>query len=431
MRGKPSSPRSELNPEKLLFHQPLALAAEAIRSGKIVAVKGLGGFHLMVAAHDEVAVRRLRERKHREEKPFALMFPSIEAIKRVCEVSPFEERLLHSPEAPIVILRRLRPSSQEMPSAGLAVCAPSLAPNNPNLGVMLPYTPLHHLLLSLLGFPVVATSGNLSDEPICTDERDALARLGGIANLFLVHNRPIVRHVDDSIVRMMAGRELVLRRARGYAPLPVQLPGRWGHSQGSRAGHETSATETSNSSFPLTPALSPRERENPRQLPLQSEGHQTIENRPPSLPLPKGEGRGEGEGDNLQAASPASSDSEGAGNVPRGEGRGRSVLAVGAHLKNTIALSVGPQVFVSQHIGNLETDQSYEAFRRVIADFKRLYETGSFGRRRRCSPRLPLDEIRARPRSLVPHRPSTLNPQPSTNLSPAPRRPCSLVHGGE
>jgi hydrogenase maturation protein HypF len=186
-----------------------------------------------------------------------------------------------------------------------------LAPNNPNLGVMLPYTPLHHLLLSLLGFPVVATSGNLSDEPICTDERDALARLGGIADLFLVHNRPIVRHVDDSIVRMMAGRELVLRRARGYAPLPVRLPG----------------------------------------------------------------GPGEGEGDDLQAASPASPDSEGAGKVPRGEGRGKSVLAVGAHLKNTIALSVGPQAFVSQHIGDLETDQSYEAFCRVIADFGKLYET--------------------------------------------------------
>ena len=89
---------------------------------------------------------------------------------------------------------------------------------------MLPYTPLHHLLLSALGFPVVATSGNLSDEPICTDEHEALERLGGIADLFLVHNRPIVRHVDDSIVRVMMGRELVLRRARGYAPLPVQLP---------------------------------------------------------------------------------------------------------------------------------------------------------------------------------------------------------------
>ena len=99
----------------------------------------------------------------------------------------------------------------------------SVAPGNPYLGVMLPYTPLHHLLLAELGFPVVATSGNLSDEPICTDEREALERLRGIADVFLVHNRPIVRHVDDSIVRVMLDRELVLRRARGYAPLPIQL----------------------------------------------------------------------------------------------------------------------------------------------------------------------------------------------------------------
>ena len=98
-----------------------------------------------------------------------------------------------------------------------------MAPGNPNLGVMLPSNPLHHLLMAELGFPVVATSGNLSDEPICTDEREALERLGGIADVFLVHNRPIVRHVDDSIVRVMLGREMVLRRARGYAPLPIEI----------------------------------------------------------------------------------------------------------------------------------------------------------------------------------------------------------------
>jgi hydrogenase maturation protein HypF len=162
---------------------------------------------------------------------------------------------------------------------------------------MLPYTPLHHLLMAELGFPVVATSGNLSDEPICTDEREALERLGGIADVFLVHNRPIVRHVDDSIVRMMLDRELVMRRARGYAPLPVQI-----------------------------------------NTPLPSCGH--------PLPAERGEGRGEG-----------------------------SVLAMGAHLKNAIALSVGNQVFISQHIGDLETEQAHAAFRRVIADFQKLYDT--------------------------------------------------------
>ena len=163
-----------------------------------MAVKGLGGFHLMVAAHNNEAVCRLRELKHREEKPFALMFPSLAAIKAECEVSPFGERLLHSPEAPIVLLRR-QDSAFRIPHSALPS---SLAPGNPNLGVMLPYTPLHHLLLAALGFPVVATSGNLSDEPICTDEHEALDRLGGIADLFLVHNRPIVRHVEVLTVQM-------------------------------------------------------------------------------------------------------------------------------------------------------------------------------------------------------------------------------------
>jgi hydrogenase maturation protein HypF len=263
--------------------EAIAVAADAIRQGQIIAVKGLGGFHLMVAAHNDEAVRRLRELKHREEKPFALMFPSLPSIQAVCEVSPLEERLLRSPEAPIVLLRR-KNSAFRTPHSALPA---SVAPGNPNLGVMLPYTPLHHLLLSALEFPVVATSGNLSDEPICTDEHEALERLAGIADLFLVHNRPIVRHVDDSIVRVMMGREMVMRRARGYAPLPIQLPSSIG---------------------------------------------------------------------NWQSAI------------------GNAVLAVGAHLKNTITLSVGRQAFISQHIGDLETDQANEAFRRVITDFQDLYE---------------------------------------------------------
>ena len=287
--------------------EALLAAADAIRQGQIVAVKGLGGFHLMVAAHNDQAVRRLRELKRREEKPFALMFPSVPAIKAVCEVSPLEERLLRSPEAPIVLLRRSHAPRSTLHAPTLS---PSLAPGNPNLGVMLPYTPLHHLLLSALGFPVVATSGNLSDEPICTDEHEALERLGGIADLFLVHNRPIVRHVDDSIARVMMSRELVLRRARGYAPLPIHLP---------------SAIR------PLPSALPSAISDLPSAIPS------AIGNRPFAI--------------------------------------GNSVLAVGAHLKNTIALSVGPQVFISQHIGDLETDQSFEAFRRVIADFQSLYES--------------------------------------------------------
>src|SRR5205823_3100524 len=160
------------------------------------AVKGVGGFHLVVRADDDEAVRKLRMRKHREEKPFALMFPSLESIKDCCEVSLVEERLLCAPEAPIVLLHR-------SPVPGHQGLAESVAPGNPYFGVMLPSSPLHHLLLARLGFPIVATSGNSSDEPICTDEHEALSRLQGIADVFLVHDRPIVRHVDDSLVRVM------------------------------------------------------------------------------------------------------------------------------------------------------------------------------------------------------------------------------------
>jgi hydrogenase maturation protein HypF len=246
-------------------------AAEAIRQGRIVGVKGLGGFLLMVDARNEDAVRRLRERKHREEKPFALMYPSAEDVLQDCELAPLEERLLRSPESPIVLVRRKE--------FGTSSLAPSVAPGNPMLGVMVPYTPLHHLLMRALGFAVIATSGNVSDEPICTDEVDAVERLSGIADLLLVHDRPILRHVDDSIVRVMAGREMVMRRARGFAPLPVML----------------------------------------------------------------------------------------ADEMP-------TVLGVGAHQKNTVALSVGRQVFVSQHIGDLETEQASLAFERVVKSLEDLYE---------------------------------------------------------
>jgi hydrogenase maturation protein HypF len=259
--------------------EALAAAAAAIRSGKIVALKGLGGFHLVVDARNDDAVNRLRRRKHREEKPFALMYPSLDLVRGDCSVSDLEERLLLSPESPIVLLNRKADIGYRTSSI-----SPSVAPNNPCLGIMLPYTPLHHLLLRELRFPVVATSGNLSDEPICTDEHEALHRLHSIADLFLVHNRPIVRHVDDSIVRVMMGRQLLLRRARGYAPLPIHL----------RAAPES----------------------------------------PP-------------------------------------------VLAVGAHLKNTVALSVGTNIFVSQHIGDLETKEAFGAFQKVIADFQQLYQTES------------------------------------------------------
>ena len=175
----------------------LEAAGREIRAGNIVALKGVGGFQLLVDVRNQRAVERLRERKHREEKPFAVMFPTLKSVRGYCEVSELEEHLLISPEAPIVLLPRT--VFQEL--------AASVAPRNPNLGVMLPSSPLHHLLLCELDFPVVATSGNVSDEPICIDEKEAVERLSGVADFFLVNDRPIVRHVDDSIVRLIAGRK--------------------------------------------------------------------------------------------------------------------------------------------------------------------------------------------------------------------------------
>jgi len=247
----------------------LLAAAEAIRAGSIVALKGVGGFHLMTDARNPAAVRALRERKHREEKPLAVMAPALAAIRRECEASPLEERLLLAPEAPIVLLRRVSNST----------IAPDVAPGNPMLGMMLPSSPLHHLLMARLGFPAVATSANISGEPICIDNRDCLTRMAGVADFFLLHNRRIVRHADDSIARIVLGREMLLRRARGYAPLPIRL------------------------ARPVSP-----------------------------------------------------------------------LLATGAHLKSTAALASGRSVFISQHIGDLETAPALAAFESVIADFQRLYE---------------------------------------------------------
>jgi hydrogenase maturation protein HypF len=250
--------------------QALVSALDIVRDGQILALKGIGGFQLIVDARNADSVRRLRVRKCREEKPFALLYPSLDLIQQDCAVSKLEARLLQAPEAPIVLLSRKWNNS---------LLAPAVAPSSPSLGVMLPYSPLHHLLMRDLGFPVVATSGNLNNEPICIDEHEALQRLEGIADYFLVHNRPIVRHVDDSVARVICDREMVLRRARGYAPLPI---------------HRKNA-----------------------------------------LPC---------------------------------------VLGVGAHLKNSVALSVGNEIFISQHIGDLETSEALSTFRSTVADLPRLYE---------------------------------------------------------
>lgn len=242
---------------------------EALKKGKIVAVKGLGGFHIMVDPFNEESVRILRERKPRRDKPYALMFPDIETVGKHCLLTLREEEELSSPVAPILLLKKKKNS--EIPDI--------VAPRNPYLGVMLPYTPLHHILLKDLSQPIVATSGNLTDEPIITDEKIAIRRLNGIADLFLVHNRPIKRHADDSIERIIGERIVVLRRARGLAPFPIRVKDK----------------------------------------------------------------------------------------LPR-------VLALGGHLKNTFALSIGENVFISQHIGDLETKESLLVFLRQIEDFEKLYD---------------------------------------------------------
>ena len=278
-------------------HEALLMAAAEINQGKILAIKGLGGFHLIADARNDVAINRLRQAKQRPDKPFALMYPSLDLIQSHCEVSALEEQLLTSPEAPIVLLKRRSIFDQ----AQQLLPATPVAPGNPFLGIMLPYTPLHHLLMTELGFPVIATSGNLSDEPICIDEQEALQRLSPIADLFLVHNRPIVNPVDDSVVRVIMGRAVLLRRARGYAPLTLA----------NAVCDQPLATSESVKS--LTPS------------------EPNSQNRPP-------------------------------------------LLAVGGHLKNTIALSINRQILVSQHIGNLETAQTFKQFQQTITNFKQLYE---------------------------------------------------------
>lgn len=245
---------------------------KCLKDGKIIAVKGIGGFHLLVNASDKKAIEQLRIRKRRSEKPFAVMMSGIDQVRQECMVDDFEARLLLSSTSPIVLLERNAHFKHSAVDS-------SVAPNNPTLGVLLPYSPLHHILMNYLDFPVVATSGNLSDEPICTDENEAIVRLKGIADLFLVHNRPIERSVDDSVVRIVKERELVYRRSRGYVPLPIQLK---------------------------------------------------------------------------KASQPT--------------------LAVGAHQKNSIGFQIGHNAFISQHIGDLETEESYSAFQETISSFEKLFD---------------------------------------------------------
>ncbi len=257
---------------KILETRDAALmkAEQFLLDGKIVALKGLGGFQLAVDARNAQAIQRLRERKHRSAKPFAVMFPDLKGIQHECRVCEEEKNLLKSSASPIVLLEKRA-----------TLVSSEVAVGNPYLGAMLPYTPLHQILLGDLQIPLVMTSGNISEDPMCIDEQEAVKALKNIADVFLVHDRPIARAVDDSVARIVLNREFILRRARGYAPLPVL------------AQPEASAGDA---------------------------------------------------------------------------------LAVGAHLKNTIAVKKGSNIFLSQHIGDLETENSYQAFVRTVDDLKAMYD---------------------------------------------------------
>jgi hydrogenase maturation protein HypF len=243
--------------------------AGLLKQGKILALRGLGGFHLACDATDRTAVALLRERKRRPSKPLAVMMAAVKDIERYCHVSDEEKRLLESAECPIVLLNLKK---------GGTDIAPEVAPFLNYLGVMLPYTPLHHLLIDRAGVPLVMTSGNLSEEPIAKDNDEALERLKGIADYFLFHNRDIYARYDDSVFMVENGRPQALRRARGYAPYPVHLP----------------------------------------------------------------------------------FDS-------------RQVLACGAELKNTFCLTRNEHAFLSQHIGDMENEETLDHFKNTVELYKRLF----------------------------------------------------------
>jgi hydrogenase maturation protein HypF len=200
--------------QSLDLANPIAGAAELLRAGQIVAIKGLGGFHLAVDATNSEAVRRLRQRKRRFEKPLAVMVPGTDAASRFCRLDGQAVSLLNAWQAPIVLL----------PKTVDSALADQLAPGHTDLGIFLPYTPVHHLLFAAGKFAaLVMTSANLSEEPIAIDNHEAVERLGAIADSFLVHNRDILRRCDDSVIRVSAGRAHQIRRSRGFVPVPVTL----------------------------------------------------------------------------------------------------------------------------------------------------------------------------------------------------------------
>jgi hydrogenase maturation protein HypF len=293
-------------PTRDALTDPIAEAAARLQAGYVVAVKGLGGFHLAVDATNPAAVSRLREGKRRVEKPFAIMVPGLEIVQNLCQLNDASRALLSSPERPIVLLRKRSPN----PVADL------VAPFNLEYGVFLPYTPLHYLLFAAGRFQaLVMTSGNISEEPIAIDNAEAVARLRGIADFFLVHNRDILLRCDDSVVR--ASRDLSTSQAAeprtGWSRAEPQVAPIAAERNSDKAGH--------------TQAI---------QLLRRSRGY---------VPVPVFLNR----------------------DLP-------PILAVGGELKNTICLTKNRHAFLSQHIGDLENLESYGFFETTIARFKRILE---------------------------------------------------------
>jgi len=248
----------------------IELVVDYIKKGKIVAVKGIGGFHILCDASNSKAVRILRERKKREEKPFAVMFKSVEEVEKHAHLSEKERLAIEGPESPIVILKKKKESN----------ISEEVAPRNSTVGAFLPYSPIHHLILSKLENPVVATSCNITDEPIVKDNETAISLIGNLVDGVLTHNRDIVRRCDDSVVRVMGGVRVPIRRSRGFVPVPVLLK------------------------FNLK----------------------------------------------------------------------RQVLALGGHMRNTVAVAKDNKVYLSQHIGDIDNVYAEEFFKEVVKDMLSLFE---------------------------------------------------------
>lgn len=301
-----------------------ARAVEALRAGQIVAVKGLGGFHLACDATNAEAIARLRERKRREGKAFAVMMPTLDDVRAVCEMNDAEKGLLTGSQRPIVLLRK-RADAQ---------FAPGLADDLPELGVMLPYTPVQHLLLHDFGGMLVMTSGNIHDEPIVTDDERAREVLAGVADAVLGNNRAIRSRYDDSVVRVIAagsaGSTLqVIRRARGFAPLPLKLPAACQPAEqvGSNAASEAPTAEAASSQ--------------------------------------RGASDQSAADDQQAAASQRGADSQHAVGT---------VFATGPEQKATFCLTRPGEAFVSQHIGDMENAETFDAWLEAKGVYERLFE---------------------------------------------------------